>query len=317
MLNRGFIDSDHPNTAIVYVLIAGSIRAVSRVDGDHLYAALGTESFPIAGFNSNIYGSASYNQSRKELIAIDYVSAGGNMSLITWQGVDFVNYPCPKNALNQANVVKTVKPLSLAVGWPGNTNESQYNCKPVLCDNGDIYILSMHPSNSVKLFKVTRDVALTPTVTLSESKTLTTSYGADQAATYGARKMQSRDGGAVLLFTQYYYYHCGLISWVIDKRKSLIVPGMFFDVSDSSSGHMPVPYGDSGFAVYFTGNVYAGNPFGAYIRGCIERNFSGALTQVSGKIYLPYMTWPDTTNYPGFTQVTDYSLLNNQTLSLF
>ena len=85
--------------------------------------------------------------------------------------------------------------------------------------------------------------------------------------------------------------------------------------ADSSYGVIPVPYGDSGFATYWASNCYASNYVGGYITGAVERDGDNDLVQMASAMYLPYFPGPNTTNYPGFTQVVDYSLLTNQYLA--
>lgn len=317
ILNHCFVDSDHADKAIVYILNGTTFRAVSRLDGEPNFDYYGTTSFAITGANANSQGTASYNAVRKELVIL--ASTGGNggaFNLITYQGIDFNKYPSPSEAFSAPGVTRTDKSIAaMPTSWPTNSAEAMYNAKPTLCDNGDIYVSTMHPSNTFVLHRIVRDASLNPTVTHLANKTLTTSYGREQNATYyGQRRLQSRDGGAVLAYCAYYYYGVGAQTYVIDKRKSAWVASTHLDQTGSADGQQCVPYGDSGFASYFAGNNYAGNPIGAYVTGTMERNNLGNLVQTGQNIALAYHTLPNTTNYPGFTQVVDYSMLDNQTL---
>lgn len=314
-LNRGFMDSDHNDQSIAYTLQSGVLRAISRIWGNYQYDKPGTIGYTLTDINTAMYGSLSYNNVRKELIGLRYNNSGGAFQLVIWKNVDFDRFPSPDEAMTRPEVVKISKAIASMPSWSVNNNESYYNVKPVLCDNGDIYLVVMFTSSSLTLYKITRDDADTPTVTLVSNRSLTTSYGADQDPVgLGTRKMQSRDGGAVCIFCPYYYYGTGLAAWIIDKRKSTYNNNSLAVDSNSSNGVQPIPYGDSGFAFYYAGNVCAGNYSGGYIKGGLERDRLGNLVQVFPQLYLPYFTLPNTTNYPGFTQVVDYSMITNQTI---
>ena len=314
-LNQMFVDSDHSDRTMAYILNGNVYRAVSRIDGDYNYDLVGTSSYSVASVNGNMYGSASYNNVRKELVILSYNSSGGAYTLTTYQGIDFDKYPSPYDAFNASGVTRTDKSVSFASWWQVNNNESYYNIKPTLCDNGDVYVTVMFTSNSFYLLKVTRDASLNPTASVISSKSLTTSYGRDQGVYYGQKRIQSRDGGAVLCFCPYYYYGAGVYTWLIDKRKSTYVNTSQFDSGDSGCGYIPVPYGDDGFAEYYCGNAYASNYSGSYITAVVQRGGavnSGGFIQTGTNLYLPYFPLPNTTNYPGFTQVVDFACLTNQ-----
>jgi hypothetical protein len=313
-LNQMFVDSDHSDKSIIYVLGNGLFRAVSRIDGDSGYDYYGTTATSITGLNASMWGSGSYNSVRKELVILSYAGAGGSFTLMTYQGVDFNKYKSPAEALVAPGVVRIDKAVSFAANWSAANNESNFNIKPTLCDNGDVYVTCMFESSSLSLWRVVRDASLSPTVTYISAKGTTTSYGRSQGDHYGQRRIQARDGGAVMAFCPYYYYGAGLRTWLIDKRKSTYLNASMIDSTDASAGTQPVPYGDSGFAAYFCGNVYASGTTGAYVTGSMERGGTGLIVQTGSNILLPYFTAPNTTNYPGFTQVTDYSMLDNQAL---
>jgi len=313
-LNRSFVDADLSNKSLGYILRGGALRAVCRLSGGPTYPAPRTENFTVPGLSASMVGSASYNARRKELAILNYTAAGGSFDLIIYKGVDLFKYPSPKTALTQSTVTRVVKPVSLAASWSASNAESNHYLNPVLCDNGDVFVGVMFSSTAFRLYKLARDASDDFTVTLHGSNTLTTSYGAENGEQYGARKMQSRDGSAVLLFSQYYYYGSGITTWLVDKLNSTAATVPSGNDTNTGNGIIPLPYGDSGFGFYYAGNVYTGNHTGAYIKSCVERNGASVLTQVCGITLLPYHTLPNTTNYPGFTQVVDYSMLDNQAL---
>ena len=314
-LNTSFVDSDHTDQSIAYINVGQVLRAVSRIHGDYRYNMIGTKHATLTDLHTTGYGAMSYNAVRKELVGITYTGASGAMKVTTWTGVDFNQYPSPHIAMAQPGIVKKTYTIASLASWGVNNNESYYRSKPTLCDDGTIFLTVMFTSSSFALYKLVRtsDTVITPTYVGGRS--LTTSYGADQdASAYGQRKMQSRDGGAVLCFCPYYYYGAGIATWLIDKRKSVSVNATWMQKTDSNYGVIPVPYGDSGFAMYWASNVYASNYTGGYIMGAVERDGDFDLVQMASAMYLPYFTMPNTTNYPGFTQVVDYSMLVNQNL---
>lgn len=314
-LNATFVSSDHADRSIVYLLNGTTFRAVSRIDGDPSYDYFNTSAYSIPGVVTSMFGSASYNATRKELVVLSYAGAGGSYTLSTFQGIDFDKNPSPAVAFADPAVVRTDKAVVLP-NWAGADGESLYSVKPILVDDGSVFITAFTPAASFRLYKISRlaDLSVLST-TLIAQKSVTTSYGRDQGVAYGQRQIQARDGGAVMCFAQYYYYGAGMVSFVIDKRRSTYLSTTALESADTAAGYHPIPYGDSGFASYYCGNAYAGNPAGSYVSGCVERaGAAGVLTQVGGNFLLPYFPSPNTTNYPGLTQVTDYSMLDNQAL---
>jgi hypothetical protein len=230
-----------------------------------------------------------------------------------YNGIDFDKYPSPADAF--ANATRTdIAAFVIGTPWDANGAEAQYCLKPVLCDNGDIFVTVMHPPTRFAIYKIVLNAGLTAvsSTAFQTSHFLSASYGAENGIQYGQRQIQSRDGGAVLSFCPYYYYGAGIYCWLIDKRKSTYVNPSAFNSTDSSCGYMPMPYGDDGFACYYAGNYYAGNVNGGYITGALQRNGAGNFEQTGANIYLPYAPPPNTTNYPFMTQVVDYSMLDNQ-----
>lgn len=312
-LNRSFVNSDHTDRSVVYVLNGNIFRAVSRIDGDHTYNRRNTREFTIPSMNTSMVGSASYNNVLKRLVILSYNAYGGSNALIVYNGIDFDKFPSPADAFANATRID-VAAFVMGVTWGTNDAETQYCLKPVLCDNGDIFVTVMHPSVHFAIYKIVLNAGLTAVSTTAfvTSHSLTTSYGAAQGIQYGQRQIQSRDGGAVLSFCPYYYYGAGIYCWLIDKRKSSYTNPSAFNAANSNYGFMPMPYGDDGFSCYYAGNYYASNPNGGYITGTLQRNSAGNFEQTGTNIYLPYAPPPNTTNYPFMTQVVDYSMLDNQ-----
>lgn len=312
LMNATFFNSDHADRAIVYLLNGPLLRAVSRIDGDNNFDYFNTAAYSIPGVHASMYGSASYNAARKELVVLSYAAAGGSYTLSSFQGIDFDKYPSPAAAFADTAVVRVDRAVVFP-SWVGADGESLYSVKPTLTDDGSVFVSVFTPAASLRLYKVSRgaDLAILSTSMVAQ-KAVTTSYGRDQGVAYGQRTLQSRDGGAVMCFSQYYYYGAGMVSFVVDKRKSSYLSTTMLESADTAAGYIPMPYGDSGFASYYCGNVYSTSYAGGYVIGCVERGANGVIVQTASAFLLPYFPMPNTTNYPGFTQVTDYSMVDNQ-----
>jgi len=307
-LNACAINSDHSNKRMVYILYSGVIRAVDRLYGSYHVPMAGTSDFTVPSLSGSMQGSASYHTGRKELTIISYVTSSGSFNCFTYQNVDFNLYPDPYIALNRPEVVRVDATLSLASNWGTNNSESYYNLKPVTTDNGNVYVTVMFTSSNFTLYRFTRSGTSAITGTYVTQQSLTTSYGLDSGTAYGQRTITSRDGTTVLTFCPYYYYGSGIRSFMIDKTNNTYT---VYGNSNTSYGLQPVPYGDNGWTYYYCGNGYAGNYPGSYILSVYGRAPGGGHFVTNSQKYFPYFTGPNTTNYPGYNQVVDYALLQD------
>jgi hypothetical protein len=306
-LNACAINSDHSNKRMVYILYSGVIRAVDRLYGSYHVPMQNTADFTVPSLNSSMTGSASYHSGRKELTIISYVTSGGSFNVYTYSNVNFDLYPDPYVALNRAEVTRVDATLSLSSSW-GNYSESYYNLKPVTTDNGNVYVSVFFESSSLTLYRFTRSGTSAITGTLITQLSTTTAYGKDQGLSYGQRQITSRDGTSVATFCPYYYYGAGIRCYMIDKTNNTYTT---FSQNSSGAGCMTIPYGDSGWAFAMGQNMYATNYTGSVVHSKWSKTAAGGHSQESGNQYWPYFTGPNTTNYPGFTQVTDYVLLQD------
>jgi hypothetical protein len=305
-LNACAINSDHSNRRIVYLLISGRVRAVDRLYGSFSYPMSATSDFVVSSLNSNMQGSASYNANRKELTILSYVGATGSFNCFTFSNVDFDAYPDPAIALNRPEVTRTNAALSLATGWAMNDNESQFNLKPVTTNFGSVYVSVMFSTNNFSLYRFTRSGTSAITATRPGTLSTTTTYGLDQGVSYGQRTITSRDGTTVAAFCPYYIYGTGIECYMIDKTNDTYTA---YNNNDSSFGVQIIPYADSGWAFYYAGNGYAGNYSGSYIANIFTRTPTIAHRARGENIFFTVFTGPNTTNYPGITQVVDYVLV--------
>jgi hypothetical protein len=314
-LNSYAINSDHSNKRNVYILNGGAINVIDKLSATYNYPKIDTSSYVISGLNTSMQGSASYNRARKELVIISNVTTSGSFNCYTYSNLDFDTYENPKLAFAAGGVARVDATLSLAASWAVNNNEAYFNLKPILCDNGDVYVSVMFGSNSQKLYKFTRNGTAAITASMIVSQTLTTSYGLDQAFQFGQRQITSRDGTTVAVFCPYYYYGTGNSTFMINKTNATY---MGYLNTGTGSGHQVLPYKNNGWAFVFTGNGYAGNAQGNYIAAIYLKSTdaAGSFSQIGATKYFPAHTYPNTTNYPGFTQVVDYNLLT-QNLRLF
>ena len=307
-LNANAINSDHLNKRIVYILISGNIRAVDRLYGSYHVPMENTDNFSVPSLNSNMQGSASYHRKRKELTILSYVTSGGSFNVYTYSNVDFDTYPDPYVALNRPEVVRVDATLSLASNWNVNDSESYYNLKPITIDNGNVYVTVFFSSSSLTLYRFTRSGTSAITGTYITAQSCTTSYGRDSGIAYGQRQMTSRDGSTVAAFCPYYYYGAGIRCYMIDKTNNTY---SIYGTADSSYGRMIMPFGDSGWMFTYAANGYASNWTGNGSTPIYTKTPTGGFIDSGNIGYWPYHTGPNTTNYPGFTQVTDYVMLND------
>lgn len=307
-LNIAAINSDHSNKRNVYLLQNGIIRCVDRLYGNYNYPMAGTQDYTVTSLNSSMYGSASYHAGRKELTILSFSSSNGAYDVITFQNVDFNTYPSPNQALTQAGVVRVNSTVSMSSNWGVNNSESYYNLKPIVTDNGKVYVSVMFTSNNFTLYEFTRSGTSAITATYITAQSLTTSYGLDQGFYYGQRQMTSRDGSTVCTFCVYYYYGSGCMSYMINKTTNSYTA---YNYTDTSYGHIPMPFGNSGWTFVYAGNLYSSNYSGGYVQATYDKaaNNGSGFTQIGGNRYFTKFTAPNTTNYPGFTQTTDYMLL--------
>ena len=311
VLNACAINSDHLNRRLVYILYDGNIRVVDRLYGGYNCGIENSRDFAVPSLDTNMYGSASYDRKRKELTIISYVGSGGSYNCFTYSNVDFDTYPDPYEALNRPEVVRVAATLSLASSWGTNDNESYYSLKPITTDNGNVYVSVFFTSDRFALYRFTRSGTAAITGTYITGQSTTTSYGRDQGDDYGQRQITSRDGTSVATFCPYYYYGAGIRCYMIDKTNNTYTS---YGNTSSGAGIQCVPYGDSSWLFWSTSNGYASNYSGAQFPAQYIKQGSGGFTNQNGCYYVPYYTGPNTTNYPGFTQVTDYMLLPSHVL---
>jgi hypothetical protein len=93
---------------------------------------------------------------------------------------------------------------------------------------------------------------------------------------------------------------------MIDKTNNTYT---VYGTADSSYGRQVVPYGDDGWGFYYCGNIYSSNYSGVSTPTTYVRQYNGGHATTSNSGYFQYVTGPNTTNYPGFTQVVDYVML--------
>ena len=305
-INIETINSDHVDRRNVYLLSSGRLRCIDRIYGSYNYPKPNTQDFTISGLDVNMSGSASYNFSRKELTILNFNGANGNYQVITYQNVDFNKYPNPAVALARPEVVRVNSTVSLGSLWNSNNNESYYNLKPIVTNNGTVYVTVMFTSNSFTLYSFIRSGTSASTGSYITGLSLTTSYGREQSYPhYGQRQITSRDGTSVCTFCPYYYYGSGGAFYIIDKINNNYTSWVN---SASSIAVQPMPYGDSGWTFVHAGNAYASNYTGGYVERTYMRSGS-SIIQVGSTRYFGKFTAPNTTNYPGYTQTVDFPLL--------
>lgn len=303
-LNRCAIVSDHSDKRTAYILYGSSIIAVDRLHGGYPFSKQGTAAFVVSSLNGSMNGSGAYNNVRKELTILSY-NGVGSYNVITYTGVDFDAYPSPAAALAAGGVARVNSTVTIP-SWDVSDTESYYNPKIVVADNGDMWIAVQYAASNYRLYKATRSGTTTVTAVVQQSFSLSTQYGSASGVAFGQRSITSRNGQTVCLFGNYYYYGAGLSAFMIDKTNNVFTG---YQNTTSGAGLQPLPFKDDGWAFWFAGNVYASNYAGGYIDRIYERQTTGNFAITGQTVLMPYFTGPNTTNYPGFTQVTDYNLL--------
>lgn len=315
--NRAFVNSDHQNKKLT-LQFSSAFLTTSPLQTPIPRAVTTTAPFfrPQKDLTSifstydggsqttSMFGSASYNNVRKELMVATFTSTtSGRVNVAIWKNFDFDAVNGDVSTLGAPNVL-----LNTTLASWTNSNEGRFNSKWVLVDDGSIFVSSMNEgSNTTFLWKITRNVGdTTLSNTQVDNQSMTTSYGVDQGVAFGQRQMQTRDGSMVVNFMVYYYYQCGIRSWVIDKRYSSFARG--FSQDNNTSGTYPVKYQDDGFAYYIAGNYYSGNFSGASIGAFTSRGLTAGAAPVTytGTLYQPVAPGPNTTNYPGLTHVMEF-----------
>lgn len=314
-MNMCIVNSDHDDQAIVYIQYGQALRAVMRIDGDINYDAPGTTSFTL---DHTGYGQCSYNAKRKEFIQVTYFNSGqkGGKRIVTYTNVDLNRYPSPAEALSRPGVTKKTQNLTTIAGWlTTDTQESQYNTKVILCDDGTVYLLAHFTSGGLYLYRLNRNSSLDVTTvdTIGYRGVGGTTYGMVTDIRYGVRLQQSRDKKACIVYMPYAYYGAGVVSYVIDKERGTASALNFAQKENTTSGANIVPCGDDGFACYVTADVTASVGANALVTYCYKS--PSGWNDVNPGITLPHYPLPKTIYYPALTQVVDYSMLNNQTLS--
>lgn len=313
-MNMCVVNSDHDDQSIVYVQLGQAFKAVMRIDGDINYDAPGTESFTL---DYTGYGQCSYNAKRKELIQVTYYNSGqkGGKRIVTYTNVDLNRYPSPAEALARPEVTKKTQNLTTIAGWSStDTQESQYNTKVILCDDGTVYLLAHFTSNGIYLFRLNRNATLdvTSVDTIGYRSAGGTTYGMATDIRYGVRLLQSRDKKACIVFMPYVYYGAGVVSYVIDKERGIANALNFAQMTITSNGANIIPCGDDGFACYVTAPVTASVGAAALVTYCYKS--PSGWNDVTPGVVLPYYPLPKTIYYPALTQVVDYAMLNNQAI---
>ena len=309
-LNQNAIMSDHADKSIVYTLTGGKIRAVSRLFGQYGYPRFGTADFTIPNMSASMTGSACYHAGRKELTILSYKNST-TFDVFTYNNVDFNAFPSPAVALSQSNVTLTASTVNVT-DVSTSYNESMYRVMPTVSDDGTVWVTTFVPSSAFKLSKFTRSGTSLVNATSVTSLGVTTSYGSDSGISYGQRRMQSRDGTTIACFCPYYYYGAGIECFIIDKTNNTY---QTYNWNSTSDGCAVLPFKDSGWAFYSNSNFYASNWSGASVMATFERgdSLNTQLRQSSAGKYLPYATYPNTTNYPAMMPVVDYSLMIRDT----
>ena len=304
---KRYFTTDHTNRSIIYgysngKIFARHVNAPSFFDMPHK----GTEDYTVASANGSMRGTAAYNNTLKEL-HVCYENASNVYQIRKYSGWDFDAYPDPTTAF--ANVTGTIEYTITNPGWNVNNNESKFNSKMLLRDDGQLHMYTFFTSSRFENFYWTNPTSAGGiNTTQGGNSSNTTSYGYDQGEDFGMHIISSRDGKNYAFISPYYYYHSGLNHMYSGMGETVNGPSHMQHNSDSSYGFTVLPWRDDGFCTYYAANGYASNYSGSRLENFIfVGGDTGKLTREgSGYQYLPIWHGANTTAYPGLACVNDY-----------
>ena len=320
-LTKFIFNSDHTDKSIQYVLYGNTVKAMSvNMFGQSALTAQNTHTFtfPAAdgtAFNTNMAGAASYNNTRKEFIALSH-SSSNNFRVWHYKGIDFDTYPNPAEAFTNATTA-TFFDLT-APSFNSNNNSTHRQLQPVLCDDGTAWLAffdTNHGLYTTKFVPPTNGTGMgsgeggsTVNATSTFGVSSTTSYGYEQGINFGMVMVQSTDGKAIGFMGPYYYYGAGCSAQVLSKRSHTGNRGQMQN-SNTTYGYAMVPYRDDCITFIRNENFYATNFSGQYVDKtfqAVPTASDGIITHSSSRFYFPHATSPNTTNYVGSGFVNDY-----------
>ena len=194
--------------------------------------------------------------------------------------------------------------------WTTNNNESKFNSKMLLRDDGQLHMYTFFTSSKMANYYWTNPTVDGSSVSTTQGNTAsnTTSYGYDQSEDYGMHIISSRDGKNYAFLSPYYYYMSGLNHMYSGMGETTNGPSHTIQNHDSSHGYQVLPWRDDGLCSYYAGNGYASNWSGTNVRNFIGiGGNTGKLERQSGMYkYLPIWPGHNTTGYPGLACVNDY-----------
>jgi|TARA_B110000263_G_C15298832_1_gene506892 hypothetical protein len=201
--------------------------------------------------NSNTNrGGLSYNKTVQELVVLN---RKGSTSTFTTK--IFKNIPEITRKTNLGVILPAAEAGSasldfvLADGYLVGDLETYENNKIVLCDDKTMYVTTHEPSTQLHIAKLTRDAGDT-TLTYSDHAQQplgSPTYGQGNNAGHGHMLVQSRDKKNIFLFTPYYQYQRGMVSYIVSKDLNSYATG--FNWTTTTHGANVGPYGDRGFAI--------------------------------------------------------------------
>lgn len=122
-----------------------------------------------------------------------------------------------------------------------NTNEDNYRCITVLCDNDRVVMFQMIPHYGCWTCRWDTNGNSEGNVW---SASWTTTYGYESGDKFGVRWQVSSDGKYVFAYCPSYYYGCGIMGVLVRVSDGKL---LYTHHNDSSYGHQPCPIGKSDF----------------------------------------------------------------------
>ena len=304
---KTYFTSDHTNRSIIYGYSNGKIYA-RHINAPSLHDTpyVNTESYAPTAGHMQIRGTAAYNNTLKELHLV-YDLSTNQYQVRKFTNWDFDAYPDPTVAA--ANATHAFDYAVNLIGFTTSNNESKYNSKMLLRDDGQLHMYTFFTSSKMANHYWTNPTAsATISATQGNTASNTTSYGYEQGEEWGQHIISSRDGKNYAFISPYYYYQSGLNTMYSGMKETSNGPSVTIQNQNSSVGLSVLPWRDDGFCTYYASNSYASNSSGSYLF-----NFTGIggtegrlFTATNNYKYLPLFHGANTTSYPGIACVNDY-----------
>lgn len=249
-----------------------------------------------ANMGTNNRGMVGYNRKTNTLALMENTVAGSAFRIHEFTGLPKLHPHLNLKAVLEAAIANG-RYTSFDISWSGTNNvEWNYACRVVPCDDGTYWLAKKYASNSLQLGRVTGSGSARTFQTVNVQN-LTTSYGQEQGSYYGIRHMFSEDNSVLALYTNYYYYVCGIVAFFVNPKSALANDYQTMSNTDSSYGISIAPYGKSEFIVARNTNADGKMRDGEIVRPKVVGAAGSALPSPTTFAELPIYGYSTSTSY--------------------